>query len=336
MVKKAARKRSSIHLANPSHKRIQVKLSRKTLISLRIGIIFLLFLILIFIIKSAFISVKNAVWDGENQLVIAYEFNNELGLVKFDPVLREALIVSFPSDMLLPLALGFQDYRVDKIKALALQEHIKLGQLLKDSITQSIGILTDGYITGAKGKDLKLNKLILYSLFNRSNSNLTAWDKIRLLVYVSNLKISEIKYYQAANEFLKTKIIPDGSQILVIDDNVLTTFVLQELANPVFLQEKLTWELYNATDQDGLANNMRRITANSGFDVIGIRQALEFKKTSTLYVSDAKKINANVRRFAEFFHFPIVVDNSITQRSDVALYLGDDYFIKYYTNSELY
>lgn len=332
---KTARKRSTIHLHKQKSIKLKFKFSSKTWASLKIGIFFLLFVSLTFIVKSIYISVKNSVWSGDNQLVVVYEQNNNIGMIKFDPILHEAIVISFPPNMLLPLALGYQDYRVDKVKALALQERINLGALLKDSITQSIGILTDAYIIEYKDKNFKLNSLIFNSLINQGTSNLTAWDKVRLWFFVFNLKANEVKHYQADNEFLAQKTIADDSKLMIIDDNVLTNFVLQELANPIFLQEKLTWEIYNATNYDGLANNMRRIVANSGFDVTGIRQALETKTVSTLYISDAQKINDNIKIFARFFHFPIIVDNNYTQRSDVALYLGEDYWERYFTNKGL-
>jgi len=143
---KTARKRSTIHLHKQKSIKLKFKFSTKTWASLKIGIFFLLFVSLTFIVKSIYISVKNSVWSGDNQLVVVYEQNNNIGMIKFDPILHEAIVISFPPNMLLPLALGYQDYRVDKVKALALQERINLGALLKDSITQSIGILTDAYI----------------------------------------------------------------------------------------------------------------------------------------------------------------------------------------------
>jgi len=322
MVKKAARKRPVLHLR--SQKKIKQHLSTQTKFGLRLGLGFLLFIFLLFLIKSIFLSITHSIWDGKNQLIIAYEFNQALGLVKIDPALNEIAIVSFPDDMYIPLALGYQSYRVNKVKALADQENISMGKILTASITQSIGVLTDSYIIKGKGKTFDIKNLIWQSILNPNNSNLTAWDKMRLVIFVNSLKINELKQYKAEEEFLQSLILPDGSEVLVINENVLTTFVLQELANSSFLQEKLTWELYNATNHDGLANAMRRIVANSGFDVSGIRQALENRESSTLYVSDWNKVNESVKRFANFFKFTIVVDSDYTQRSDIALYLGED------------
>lgn len=309
-----------------------VHITKETLHFLRLGIIFLACILLLICIKNIYLSIKQSLWDGKSQILVAYEYGGNLGVVKFDPLLQEADVVNFPQQMYLPLAMGYQSYRVDKIKALAVQENISFGNLLTKSITTSIGVLTDGYIIGANGEQFNLRSLLWQSVLHPERSNLTAWDKLRLFVFVSRLKVNEIKQYKAEEEFLQKNTLADGSEVLVINENVLNTFVLQELSNPAFLQERFTWELFNATDRDGLANSMRRIVANSGFDVSGIRQALDTRESSTLYVSDHEHINENILMFANFFNFPIVVDAAFTQRTDIALYLGEDYWMKFFTN----
>lgn len=327
MPRKSVRKHYHLSL-----KKTSFKLSAKTIAGLKLGLRFILFFLILFLLKNAYFSITKSVWDGKSQLTLAYEQNNKIGIIEVDPTLHEAVILQFPDDSYFPLALGFETYRADKIKALATQENLPLGKLLTKSMTLSLGILTQGYLVDLKDNQISLSNFIWQSLIHRDKSNLTAWDKLRLGILNFNLKINEIQIIKAEDEFLKVTKLPDGSAGYEIDDDLLTEFVLKQLSNPEFLQDKITWEIYNATDYDGLADSMRRIAANSGFDVTGIRQALDKREISTLYVSDWNKVNNNVRRFADFFHFPIVADNNYTQRSDIALYLGDDFWQEYFTN----
>jgi hypothetical protein len=79
---------------------------------------------------------------------------------------------------------------------------------------------------------------------------------------------------------------------------------------------------------------MKRIVANSGFDVIGIRQGLEEYQKSTIYVNKDYYKNDNIRVFADFFEFDLKIDKNKTYRSDVAIYIGEDFWRRYYTSKK--
>ena len=87
--------------------------------------------------------------------------------------------------------MGYQTYRADKIKSLAKLEEVPLGTLLAKSMTLSLGVLTQSAIIDLNGDKPILKSIIWQSLLNPHSTSFTAWDKVRLLVAVLNLKIKE-------------------------------------------------------------------------------------------------------------------------------------------------
>jgi LytR cell envelope-related transcriptional attenuator len=319
----------------PSFHFKKINLSPKTASSLKNGLIFLSILFFLLLSKKVFLSIKQSKWDYKHQLTVAYEQNNKIGFLKFDPLLQEVTILYFPQKSMINLSQGYEKYQADKIKALASQEKINLGKLLKNSMTQFLGVLTDGYIVNLKGDELKLSKILWQATIKKADSNLTAWDLLRLHIFVSNLKIDRIKILNIEEEGVGQLVnLPDGNEVFEFDQNRLDLFVLRQLASPEFLKEKLTWEIYNGTYHDGLAGSMKRIVANSGFDVIGIRQGLEEYQKSTIYVNKDYYKNDNIRVFADFFEFDLKIDKNKTYRSDVAIYIGEDFWRRYYTSKK--
>jgi hypothetical protein len=124
---------------------------------------------------------------------------------------------------------------------------------------------------------------------------------------------------------LKLTTLPDNSKVYVADLDLLDKFSLRELANPNFLAQRYTWEISNATAHFGLGNRVKRIVANSGFDVIGVRQSQVPYAKSFISVRQAAE-NVYLHRFAEYFNLPVKTNTDLNDRADVVFVVGEDFW----------
>lgn len=314
--------------------KLNLNLSARTKKSLILGLYFLTFIFLIYLAKSIFFSIKNSIWADNNQLTLALEINNQIGFVKIDPVLQEVKVIYFPDNAMIKLSNGFDQYRAKNIRALAKQENIPLGLLLKNTSTQFLGILTDGYIISLQQDDFDFKNMLKQIIFRKAKTNLSGWDVVKLFYFCQSLKPDQIESLAIKEEDIgEEMLLPDGTNIYTLEENKLDLFMLQNFANPDYLKEKVKWEIYNTTSYDGLAESMKKILINSGFDVIGVRQASETdQEKSSLFVSSNFASNKNIKKIAQFFNFKLVIDNEKTDRADVVIYLGEDYWLNYFQN----
>ncbi|MGI5827484.1 MAG: LytR C-terminal domain-containing protein [Patescibacteria group bacterium] len=275
-------------------------------------------------------EVKHSIWDGKSQLTLAFEQENTLGYIKINPEFEEVTIFTMPPNAMVALAYGYEEYRSDKVKMLAKQENIDFGKFLAVSMTQFLGSTTDGYITDANGRVGDLKTLVLQSFYSGAKTNLTTWDLLRLFSYVINIRSNGVEVISFADtKAFQLETLPDGSEVYVPDLNLLDEVILRELANPSFLNQNLTWEVFNGTNHFGLANSVKRIVANSGFDVIGVRQAQKSYTNSFISVRSLES-SASLQKFANYFSLPIETKSGLHDRADVVLVVGEDFWNKYY------
>jgi hypothetical protein len=155
----------------------------KKLPNLRRILLPLTILLLIFVVFGTWQAVRNSVWDGNSQLTIAFEQNDQLGYIRVNKEHKEVKVFLFPVETLIPLSYGYQEYRSDKVKLLAKQENINFGELISSSMTQFLGSITDGYIVKAKGDPGKPSLLVAQSLYRKASTDFTNWDLLRLLYF---------------------------------------------------------------------------------------------------------------------------------------------------------
>ncbi len=286
---------------------------------------FLFFIFVMFLSYKIWMSYKYSRWDGEKQLTFVYEQNQITYFIKINPKLEELNILEFDPNTMIDIARGYENYKLSKIYKLAQQEHINYGQLLKESMTSYLGVLTDGYLTGISG-DFNLSKALFLSLINRTNTNFTDFDVIRILLYLHNTRYENINHIVITDtKYFDNKIFPDGSQAYVINNQQWKKYALTDFADPDFLSEKYTWEIYNGTTKNGLGESVRKILTNSGFDVVGVRQADNLSDQSKIIINKNLVDNPSIKKFADYFKFPIQVSIEGNLRSDVILIIGSDY-----------
>ena len=124
--------------------------------------------------------------------------------------------------------------------------------------------------------------------------------------------------------------LPDKSEVYRANTEFLDAFVLKKIANPKYLKETTSWEVYNGTDNTGLGSEIARIVANSGFLVSGVRQAQQMYNTSFISVRPGLAITDSVKEFSHYFDLPLKQETDFHNRADVVFVVGNDFWKKYF------
>jgi len=297
---------------------------------IKIAFLFLGGLFLVFILIELWQGIRYSVWDGKRQLTFVFEQENRLGYIKINKELDEVKVLTLSDNVMVPLAYGYQEYKANKVKLLAKQEKLPLGPFLSVSFTHFLGTVTDGYVTEAKGIIPNPSLLLRQALARKAKTNFTDWDLIRLLFYLANIRSEQVEYIDLSDtSSFQYTVLPDGSEVYQPDLNKLDSFVLVELANPQFLNQTYTWEVFNGTQHPGLGNQVKRIVANSGFTVVGVRQALSFYETSFISLGKRVEKAESVKEFACYLDIPTKKGTELNDRADVVLVIGEDYWKRY-------
>ena len=282
--------------------------------------------LLAFLLYEIWVGWRYSIWDGNRFFSTVYESNDQIGYISFNPEIDEIIILSMPEDLMMPLGYGYGEYRVDKIKPLAQLDDVAFGDLLQQSMLQYLGVHSDAYVVGVDSDNVDINVYLLKSLFKMTDTNLSSWDLIRLLNMARNLRVENIKQIQLEDtDILIGQVLPDDTTVLTTDFGKLDNFVLTQFADPDYLSDTNTWEIYNATNNAGFGAWMKRVVANSGFDVVGVRQANELGLTSAIELRE-ESLTQSVRDFSEDSGIPIVFHTDNSRRSSVQVILGDDYW----------
>lgn len=202
----------------------------------------ILIIIISLLIKGVFI-IQQSKFDGSHDFILAVTEQNDVKeIIAFHP-------------------------QISAISALIIQDNnISYGTLAKD-----YGIPTDGYI-GVKGNSdigSDVTAFIWSSILYTASwqSNLTAYDKIRLLLFsksvTTNSKTTEM-----------ISLLNPAPDIGTTITNALTD---QEIAD-----ENISIQIINATNVTGFAQRLGRVLTNMGADVVDVSTAQNTQEKSTI------------------------------------------------------
>lgn len=297
----------------------------------KLGIYFLAFLFGFFLIAELWKGLTDSKWGKREQINFVYEKNGKISYVRIDKKLEEVTIYNFNEDCLIELSKGYGLYKASKVKELAEMEKIELGKLLRESMTFYLGLLTDGDFVLLNEKKNDLKKIFINGFFYQNKTNFNRLDLVRMYFYMAGLRSEHIKEYDLAQMgFFEEKQLPDGSTVFELNKNVFDEYALTKLANTEYLEENITWEVFNGTNYSGLGSNFSRVISNNGFDLIGIRQSGQDYQKSFISFKKDSNASKSVKFLADYFGFEIKSEGILNDRADVVVVLGEDFYEKYY------
>lgn len=188
----------------------------------------------------------------------------------------------------------------------------------------SIKVLNFQTSDAGKFSNLRIPQDLLAKSNNDINSE-NAKDILRSLVSSSKTNIFDIIRINIFLSSVDSKLITE-EKIEIIDDERTHLIVSENLSNAVFLSEKLTIEIVNATGETGLGSNVARLITNMGGNVILVNTAGREEAISSIIT---KRENTNtVRKIKVILNIPL--DNTFQPAlSDVKITIGKDFAGKF-------
>jgi hypothetical protein len=301
------------------------------------ALIFILFLLasLVFLVFKICCSFGQSLWDGENQFNLAIN-SQPVAIVSFDCQEKKINILKIPDGTFIEVVHGYGPYRVESIYNLG---EIKGdgGQLLADSLQEYLGLNIDGFLSGEKlpqnQRDLKsflLNQFFV-SLSSRGKTNLSLWDQLRLWWQTKMIREDKINLVDLSQTSASQEVdLPDGSRAMKIDQERLEKIISQFFLDERIKKEDLSVSILNKTEHLGLANKAARIIGNIGGRVIQIANQKQDGQDGRCQIKSEKKYKKSytVKKLIKIFDCQWLEEKSTDQRTQINLYLGEDYWSK--------
>jgi len=278
-----------------------------------------------------YLSFSKSVWDGKNRINLVF-CQPQIFIFSLNDPEQEAVVLFLPSQTFIEVIHGYGQYRAEAVYQLGEIENHRGGELLADSLQESLGIPVDGFaaisnfqfpISKDKPKDGILAAFRL--LLKGGQTNLTKWDLLRLWWEFRKIRQDKVVVVELEKTGVLAKtILPDGSEGFEIEPEKTEKIAQEILKDQKIRQEDLTIAILNGTSHSGLAEKGARIIKNIGGRVVEmgntengkcqIRGEKKFKKSYT------------VKKLMEIFRCQWGGEDLGSHRAEVILILGEDYW----------
>lgn len=290
-------------------------------------------------------EVKQSVWDGSSELNLAIKADT-VYLLSFDPEEKIITAAKIPETTYLNLPMGYGRWPVRSIYSLGQAESPAMGaKLLQESLTYSLGIPVDGYLILADkySKDpfdktleaIRQNPITAIQIFNDSKTNLSFVEIMKLIFEVRSVRFDKTHVVDLGQSSItEWLLLPDGTRALQMDQAKLDLFIQKNFADNQLVKEGLTIGVFNSTDHPGLAERAARLIGNMGGRVImtsnisdHLQNSVVLGKRSYTY-SRLSRIFSGCDNSKSSLECAKITSNDF-QRVDIALVLGEDYYLRF-------
>lgn len=292
---------------------------------------------------------KRYTWDEKTSINIAVKTNSVM-VLNYDPQTKQVVILKIPDDVYFDLPKGYGTWRVGSIFDLGQENSPPVGaELLKQSLSKLLGLPIDGFITmddsqlSSQPLDQTINSwhnnpLTILSAMKKIKTDLTPLEAFKLLTSLSGVRPDQITMLDIANtDITNSKLLPDGSRALGIDQVSLDTFIRQYMADSTISQENVPVAIFNATDHPGLAQDASREVTNLGGNVIFVSNSDQHLSKTEVVVNDKSE---TADRMVEIFA-PWCAKQKCTTRdqkiliwhASIDIIIGEDFYKDKYQHS---
>ena len=298
---------------------------------------------------------KRAVtWDGKSviNLIIAKRENGtdlvDYNFVSLNPAEEKISVLELSDDIYLQVPKNFGAWKLSSVYKLGQENKPPMGEdLIKMSVSKMLALPVDGIIEVNSKDDLIIENLVadwkknMFSGFNFLTNVKTDLSLKETTDFV--FKASKVRQDNIVSvDFFKTsitqsKLLPDSSRVLGVDNIKLDTYIKQSLSDPTIQDEDLTVAVFNGTDHPGLTAEAVRLIGNLGARVTIISNSEEKFVKSGIYINSEEegepKQSQTYKRLAEVFAPDCLKQDCTTADMEVAssraainIVLGEDYF----------
>lgn len=298
---------------------------------------------------------KRAVsWDGKSvlNLVIAKSENGadlkNLKFVSLNPIEEKISILSLPEDIFVEVPKNFGSWKLGSVYKLGQENKPPMGEdLVKMSVSKMLALPVDGIIEVSGKDDLDVEKLVsewkknMFSGFNfltNVKTDLSLKETTDFVFKSTRVRpdnITSIDFFRTP--ITQSKLLPDSSRVLGVDNIKLDTFIKQSLKDPEISEEDLTVAIFNGTEHSGLTFEAVRMVNNLGARVTIINNTEEKFVKNGVYINPEEvgdvKSSQTYKRLAQIFASGCLKEECSTTEAEVAssraainIVLGEEYF----------
>lgn len=297
---------------------------------------------------------KRAVsWDGESviNLIIAKSEGNDLkdlNFVSLNPIEEKISVLELSDEIYLQVPKNFGLWKLSSVYKLGQENKPPMGEdLIKMSVSKMLALPVDGIIEVNSKGDLDIERLVSdwkknitsgFSFLTSVKTDLSLKETTDFVFKASKVRpdnITSIDFFKTS--ITQSKLLPDSSRVLGVDNVKLDTYIKQELSDPIMTDEDLTVAVYNGTDHAGLTAEAVRLIGNLGARVTIISNTDEKFVKSGIYINQEEgsdtENSQTYKRLAEIFASSCLKQKCTTSDAEVVssraainIVLGEEYF----------
>lgn len=272
--------------------------------------------LLVFLGVGLVLTLKGSKVNHRQNFVIAAD--KEIYVLALDHEGQAASLLIFPPETWLPVVENYGYYQAGSLTGLDKLAH-KDGELLRRSMEEFLAVPIDRLLTT---KEFKPEVRAIADLFQ-------GLRQIRLRLLVRKIKPEKLEVVDLAKvDFSRAELLPNGDQILKIDQSRLDELCQRLFAETEIKKENLSVSVLNATSFSGLAQAGSRYALNLGSQVIEVADWSQKSPNCQILAEEKLTHSRTYQRLKKTFDCRYGGKDKDSHRADLVLILGEDYFKK--------
>lgn len=277
---------------------------------------------------------------------------HELAVVSLHPRENKGVVLNISNETYFELPKSLGAWPVGSIWQLGQEEEPARGaQLVKLSVAKLLGLPIDGIIVLEKSQfrqspteligEWRKNPLLIVTFLLEMKTDLSLTETIWFARKSASLRSDKIITLDLAKSVItESKLLPDSSRVLVVDNVKLDLFIREKMSDNQILQEGASIAIFNATKYPGLASHAARIVTNLGGNVVVISNSTQGLDKSKVYLRDPKshqQYQHTLSRISQIFAPSCLNQSCLTDdprrdfsRAQISIILGEDYYHLWY------
>jgi len=270
---------------------------------------------------------RQSVWDGEHNFNFVVR-GERVYIFSYQPADEVLNIISLPSDLFLPVAKGYGNYKLENIPQLGELEKMEAGELLRMSLQNFLAVPIDGFIffNNCRPGEIEDQKFSLCLIGQKCRTNLSWWDLLRFKFRQNRLKLNQIRTLAIEEEcLLKKEKLADGSEIFSLETSLIDDFSQRYFSEKDILTAGLKITVANESSAVGLAKKAGRLLKNIGAEIVINEKTDQHSLQSLLYYREkAYQKSYSFQKMVQVFGVKETIFDP-QMRADLNLVLGEDF-----------
>lgn len=245
---------------------------------------------------------RNYIWDQKSKINFVVK-SDEIYLLSFDPIDKKIIVLKLPDNLYLNLPNGLGTWKLSSVYDLGQSgKERNGGKLLKQSISNFLGVPVEGYIAFQNDLQEKPVKQLIdeirdgfwnsFSMVSDINTDFTPSELLGLNSGIRSIRFDKVVIQDLEEaQVLDKDTLPDGTTVFV-SDSVRVDSIASKFFNISISTEKIPVAIFNSTNHPGLAQKAARLVSNLGGNVIISTNGNSNKDKTVVFVKDIEQKDA--------------------------------------------